>query len=689
MAGTGIIATPIFSRKITLPYSHCGFERFTMKLAYRPDIDGLRAIAVLSVMFFHLEERALPGGFVGVDIFFVISGYLITKLIYSELQASGSFSFRNFYLRRLRRLFPALFATLLLSLLLASRLLAPADLVEFAQSLVTSILSISNLFFWSVAGYFDSDSSLKPLLHTWSLSIEEQFYFLWPALLVFLFHRKRALLVPGFIIGMGLVSLLLNHFFFTQTVGVTALFSGVESFNVASTAFYWLPFRVFEFSLGAIVVWLGSLHDSTNKAFPWSNETAFILGLTMIAWSFWQLDSTQPFPSWNAFIPCTGAALIIYSGLAYRDSANQGADSGHRFIGLLSNKWMVGMGLISYSLYLVHWPVIVFYTYSSGKELGVAEIVVLAITSLILACLMYRFIEQPFRRPKQSNKKFVLSAIAAAGLLVSVGVHGASSGGWLWRYPSDMIAQLSYKHGDYSEYFWKSFHGFEQPFKDNGRPKVLIIGDSMAADLTNVLVEGQYTKELDLSSIVIGENCKAVFPLSDKQYQGLYQHRAEVCREQHQKVLDQEDLLRQADTIILISYWWEDHWGKYVESTVDYLKSVSGAKILASGLKTQINNGIWFLSQHAFSRNIDKLRTPLHPRTVKINAELRKVAEDYQYFDLTGSFCNQQGCQRVTEDGFVIIFDDSHFSEKGAKFIAKRVAGEAWLESVLEFRKDG
>jgi len=167
-----------------------------MKLAYRPDIDGLRAIAVLSVMFFHLEERALPGGFVGVDIFFVISGYLITKLIYSELQASGSFSFRNFYLRRLRRLFPALFATLLLSLLLASRLLAPADLVEFAQSLVTSILSISNLFFWSVAGYFDSDSSLKPLLHTWSLSIEEQFYFLWPALLVFLFHRKRALLVP-------------------------------------------------------------------------------------------------------------------------------------------------------------------------------------------------------------------------------------------------------------------------------------------------------------------------------------------------------------------------------------------------------------------------------------------------------------------------------------------------------------
>lgn len=648
-------------------------------LTYRPDIDGLRAIAVISVVLFHLEGTLLPGGFTGVDMFFVISGYLITKLIFNELKVSGSFSFSNFYLRRLRRLFPALFVTLLLSFLAASQLLAPADLVEFAKSLVASIVSVSNVFFWSVAGYFDSDSALKPLLHTWSLSIEEQFYFLWPALMVILFHRKKTLLLPGFIIGMGLASLLLNQLFFGQPIAVNGLFAGIESFDVASTAFYWLPFRVFEFSIGAIVVWLGVLHDQQNKASQRLAEIVFAIGLAMIALAFWQLNDTQPFPSWNALLPCIGTALIIYSG------------PGHRLSGLLNNKLMVGVGLISYSLYLAHWPVIVFYKYWSNNELSLTEIICLATVSVVLASLMYRFVEQPFRKPKanptQPNKPFILGAITAALILISVSTHAAVSGGWLWRYPSDVVAQLSYKHGDYSAYFWKSFHQFEQPFKNNGKPKVLVIGDSMAADVTNVLVEGQYTQALDLSSIVIGENCKGVFPLTDVQYQRLYQNSSAVCRAEHQKVLDQRALLSQADTIILASYWWEDHWGKYISPTVDYIKSVSDAKVMVAGLKNQSNNGIWFLSKNAFSRNVDKLRTPLEPQSAKVNAKLLQAANDYQYFDLTNGFCNQQGCQRVTKDRYVIVFDQSHLSEKGAKFVAANIAEETWLKGLLEFRK--
>ena len=253
----------------------------------------------------------------------------------------------------------------------------------------------------------------------------------------------------------------------------------------------------------------------------------------------------------NALLPCAGAALIIYSGAGFADSG-----VGHRLTSLLSNRLMVGVGLISYSLYLIHWPVFVFYKYWSDKEFSILEMIALTTLSVILAILMYRFVEQPFRRPKKTNKKFVFSALTAAALLVSVSVHAASSGGWLWRYPSDVIAQLSYKHGDYTEYFWKSFNEFERPFEDNGKPKVLIIGDSMAADISNVLVAGQYAEKVDISSIVIGDNCKGVFPLSDDQYQVLYQHRAGLCRAQHQKVLNQEKLLAQADTIILASYWW-------------------------------------------------------------------------------------------------------------------------------------
>ena len=649
-------------------------------LTYRPDIDGLRAIAVISVVLFHLDEGLLPGGFVGVDIFFVISGYLITKLIVNELQGTNSFSFSNFYLRRLRRLFPALFATLSMSLLAASQLLAPADLVEFGKSLLAAILSISNIFFWSVAGYFDSDSSLKPLLHTWSLSIEEQFYFLWPAVLVFLFHRKRALLVPGFIIGMGLVSLLMNHLFFAQPTRVAAALGDIESFDIASTVFYWLPFRVFEFSIGAIVVFLGGFHGASVRFFQWFSEALFAIGLAMIAWSFWQLDSTQAFPSWNALPACLGAALIIFSGLG-----NTGSD--HRLIALLSNKLMIGIGLISYSLYLVHWPVIVFYKYWSNSELVLIEMMGIAVCSLILASSMYRFVEQPFRRPKQNNKKFVFSALTAAALVASVSVHAASTGGWLWRYPSDMLAQLTYKHGDYSEYFWKRINDAEQPFRNNGKPKVLIIGDSMAADVTNVLAEGKYIQALDFSSILIGENCKGVFPLNEQQYERLYQHRASVCQTQHQKVLDQQDLLSEADTIILASYWWEDYWGKYLDSTINYIQSVSDAKILVSGLKNQVNNGMWFLSKNAFARDIDKLRTPLDPQSAKVNARLVQAADDYEYFDLTQSFCNKQGCQRVTAEGYVIIFDQSHFSEKGAELVAANISASAWLKDLLEHRR--
>ena len=651
-------------------------------LAYRPDIDGLRAIAVISVVLFHLEKSLLPGGFVGVDIFFVISGYLITKLIYKELQANGSFSFRNFYLRRLRRLFPALFVTLLFSSLFAIKLLAPADMVEFAKSLVASVFSVSNIFFWDVANYFDSDSDLKPLLHTWSLSIEEQFYFVWPMILVFLFNRKKAFLIPGFIVVMGLASLALNHVFFAHPTKIQSIFSSIESFDISATAFYWLPFRVFEFSVGAIVVWLTSLHSSERHCSSWFAELIFVVGLAMIAWSFWQLDSTQAFPSWNALLPCAGAALIIYSGAGFADSG-----VGHRLTSLLSNRLMVGVGLISYSLYLIHWPVFVFYKYWSDKEFSILEMIALTTLSVILAILMYRFVEQPFRRPKKTNKKFVFGVLTAAALLVSVSVHAASSGGWLWRYPSDVIAQLSYKHGDYTEYFWKSFNEFERPFEDNGKPKVLIIGDSMAADISNVLVAGQYAEKVDISSIVIGDNCKGVFPLSDDQYQVLYQHRAGLCRAQHQKVLNQEKLLAQADTIILASYWWDDYWFKYVDSTVSYLKSISEAQLLVSGLKNQINNGIWFLSKNAFARDVDKLRTPLDQQSAKVNERLLQAAVDYRYFDLVNGFCNAQGCQRVTEDGYVIVFDQSHLSEKGAKHVASNIAQEAWLKALLEHRK--
>lgn len=658
-------------------------------LNYRPDIDGLRAIAVASVVLYHLSKSLLPGGFVGVDIFFVISGYLITKLISKELTETSKFSFKTFYLRRVRRLFPALFATLLLSVALAYYLLSPADLIAFSKSLIAAVFSVSNLFFWSEAGYFDTDSSLKPLLHTWSLSVEEQFYFIWPAVLVGLFALNRPRLIPIFVLVVGLLSWLFNEWFFSQQATITSWFGTKDNqsaLDIASTAFYWLPFRVFEFSIGAILVWL------PKPAIRWklSAELLFVVGLSMVAWSMIGFDDGIEFPSSAALLPCIGAGLMIYSGPSHGLSL------------LVSNRVMVGVGLISYSLYLIHWPLIVFYKYYVGDELNALEGLSLGLLALVLAYLMYRFIEQPFRKTKSSsepqvengqvkrsspNKAFLRGACVCTTLIVLASVSALISKGWLFRYPAEVVAQLSYKKGDYTEYFWTNIKGHETGFSNSGKPKILVVGDSMAAGLMNVLVAADAKTDIDLASISVRDNCKTLFGLSAAAYQHIYSGAKEICRQEHQRILSKLDLLSEADTVILASYWWDENHLKYVPKSTAHMKALTNARLMVLGLKVQRSDGIWFLSKHAFKPQVDKLRTTPHPKALKINQMLEKQADGYDYFDMLNLFCNSDGCQRVTKDGFAIVFDTTHFSENGARFAAQNVKNTGWYRSLLEKSK--
>lgn len=651
-------------------------------LKYRPDIDGLRAIAVGSVVLYHLDESLLSGGFVGVDIFFVISGYLITKLIFGEIVTSGDFSFKNFYMRRVRRLFPALFVTMLFCLSMGYFIFSPTHLVELSQSLVSAIFSVSNIFFWSVAGYFDSDSSLKPLLHTWSLSVEEQFYLLWPLILLGLASLKRPRVIPAFIIIVGLLSLLLNEVFFANQARI-ATWLGTEDnqavMNVPSTVFYWLPFRVFEFAIGAILVWPNRpLTNRLGESWRYASEMLFAIGLAMIMWAIFHFDDKMEFPSVAALVPCVGAALIIFSGPA------------HRLNRIVSNQLMVGVGLISYSLYLIHWPLIVFYRYWIGRDFTRLECVGLVLVSLLVAFIMYRWVEQPFRKPKPSdskrsaNRPFLLGTLFAVIAIVSVSVNAVTSKGWLWRYPPDMVAQLSYKKGDYTEYFWANIHKFNRDFSRSDKPKVLVIGDSMAAGLMNVLVAGEAQEELDIVSLLVGENCKTIFGLSDQDYRALYGGAKEICQREHKKVLAKSHLFSQADTIILATYWWEEHNLKYIPSTVEYLQTLTQAKVKVLGLKVQQSDGIRFLSKHAFTPQVDKLRTPLNPKARRINQILKRQASNYDYFDLLDLFCNKQGCQRITKDRYAIIFDGTHFSEHGAHFVAGKLKNQPWFSELKE-----
>ncbi|MCB0335296.1 MAG: acyltransferase, partial [Bdellovibrionales bacterium] len=280
------------------------------KREYRADIDGLRALAVLGVLIYHLDPAFLSGGFVGVDIFFVISGFLITQLIVSEVQETHQFRFGRFYIRRFRRLFPALLFTLTICLIFSFSILFPIHFERFSGALLHATFSLSNFFFWSESGYFDASSSVKPLLHTWSLSVEEQFYLIWPIFIVTITLRTSRLTVPILVILLGGLSYYCNYLVFGGDGLMLPEYLGTELDERAATAFFLTPFRIFEFAIGGIMTWLLTIGSRSNLL----KELLVVGGLASIAYSMIAFSDGTIFPYYNALIPCIGTAMLIHAG---------------------------------------------------------------------------------------------------------------------------------------------------------------------------------------------------------------------------------------------------------------------------------------------------------------------------------------------------------------------------------------
>ena len=362
-----------------------------MKLSYRPEIDGLRAIAVISVIIYHaqiflFDHKIFEGGFIGVDIFFVISGYLITSIIYKELITSGTFSFKYFYERRVRRILPVLIFVILASLPFAWFYLLPQSLIDFSKSILYSLGFSSNIYFWfSGQQYGAASSSFIPFLHTWSLSVEEQYYILFPIVFLFIFkYFKKYLihtLIIGFFISIGLADWGSNNY---------------PTFN-----FYILPTRGWELLAGSILAYFEITLGHRNKNKNFSLILPFI-GLVLIihAMLFFpdfqlvtpqtQLDDEIFHPSFYTLSPIIGVCLIIWFS------------SKEEFITkILSSKIFVGTGLISYSLYLWHFPIFAFARVTSFlQENNISIKILLIIITFFLSILTYFFIERPFRNKK-------------------------------------------------------------------------------------------------------------------------------------------------------------------------------------------------------------------------------------------------------------------------------------------------
>ncbi|MGH6958825.1 MAG: acyltransferase family protein, partial [Caulobacteraceae bacterium] len=375
-------------------------------MAYRPDIDGLRAVAVLAVVLYHAGLRVTSGGFVGVDVFFVISGYVISKSLLGDIDG-GRFSISGFYERRVRRIFPALFATMIASWVAAMALLLPSYLVDYSRSLAAAAAFASNFYFWKSSGYFANGATLRPLLHTWSLSVEEQFYIFAPLtlFLVARYFRKRWVLVLA-------------------PVALASLALSIVATRIGPTAnFFLLPTRAWELILGALL----ALGDPPSLKASWAREVLAALGLALIAYAIFAYSPATPFPGLAALPPCLGAAMLIYVGAS-------GGSLATRFLALPP---MVAVGLISYSLYLVHWPIVSFLTYWQLRAPGPDEAPAILAVSLALAALSWRFVEQPFRNRSlfhPSRRALLGAGLATMAFAAGLGLLGVATGGFPGRF---------------------------------------------------------------------------------------------------------------------------------------------------------------------------------------------------------------------------------------------------------------
>ncbi len=349
-------------------------------MTYRPEIDGLRAVAVLAVLLFHAGVPGFAGGYVGVDVFFVISGYLITSILMLDLER-GRFSIVRFYERRARRLLPALLAVLAFVTALAWLLLLPEKREAFSEALLAVALFCSNVYFWRQSNYFAPVAEENPLLHTWSLAVEEQFYLFFPLVLLLLWPLGRA--------------------WITRAVAAASLVS-IATAELASTAhpaanFFLIPSRAWELGAGALVALTLGLRSpgASRRA-----DAAAALGMAMVVVSVFMFDDRTPFPSLLAVLPVGGTVLIIV-GAQPRGGIGR----------LLSSAPVVHVGLISYSLYLWHQPLLAFARLTSDGEVAAPMVAAALLASLVLAELSWRFVEQPFRahaaRPWSRRSIFV------------------------------------------------------------------------------------------------------------------------------------------------------------------------------------------------------------------------------------------------------------------------------------------
>jgi peptidoglycan/LPS O-acetylase OafA/YrhL len=613
-------------------------------MRYRPDIDGLRAVSVSAIVLYHAGFSAFSGGFVGVDIFFVISGYLIISALISDLNQS-KFSFLDFYERRIRRILPALFVMVAACCIAAFIILLPTDLKDFGQSVMATSLFVTNILFWKQAGYFDRPGESKPLLHTWSLSVEEQFYIVIPIVLVIiarLANRRFERFLPVILV----VS-------FALSVWAVA--------TRPNAAFYLAPFRAWEFLAGSLAA-ANSLPPLRSARF---SNLLGIMGVVLLIGSIFGLSKETPFPGIAALPPCAGALLLIYSGA----SANTYSAR------MLSFRPVVFIGLISYSLYLWHWPIIVFFKYLYGYRLSTVHSVLLVIASVAAATLSWRFVEIPFRKRSGSVPRLAVFGVpAGVGLCaLLIGALFFGSSGFADRLPGDVRAILSVDDYPISEPFREAvcflntradridFFDAATCLKgDDHKPNVILVGDSHAAHFWKALSIVFADKNI---SQVTASGCH---PLIDSRG-------AARCTQLMHLFFDSILVKNHPDAVVLSAEWDIADLESLVR-TVDYAKRYA-AKVYVFGPIVQYEARLPDLLARTVLSDRQDLPSRSQLSEQKATDALfrdRLVGDNVVYVSVYQTICPKDVCQLYTAPNTPIQFDESHLTVEGAKLLAQR-----------------
>ncbi len=647
------------------------------KLNYRPDIDGLRAIAVLSVIIYHIEffflnSRILSGGFIGVDIFFVISGYLITSIIIKEIDLSDKFSLLNFYKKRIRRIFPVLFVTIFFSIIFAWLYLIPGSFMDFAKSIIASIFFVSNYFFYFEGLIYNNDQSLlKPLLHTWSLSVEEQFYIFFPVLLIFLnrFIKQNIFI---FLIITFLISFLIS-------VYTTAYNTNFSFFSTLS--------RVWEILAGSLIAY----YQIRNKKKYFKYQNFFTLvGLFFILYSLLFFNEKTLHPSLITLIPIIGTCLIIF----YSDTKNY-------VTMFLSNFLFVRIGLISYSLYLWHFPV---FAFARNKEIFLSNFdkLELIFITTFLSILSYIFVEKPFR-----NKNFISFKIVSFILLIFltffiiINILSVKNDGFENR----LHVFLKIHEREKLEYSLKDEKGicFDRTknfcnFNKSSSNTIIMIGDSHSAVLSKKLYNETIEKNVNFIPISQGT---CVYLPKYKKIETKSKQEFRNCTLQSKKLT--EDIIKdKPGAIIILSGNFKEHfyknnkWSYLNQSNLEplegFVKSVE--KLLKNGNKVILLYPVPTPGFHVVRKLMSHVpKKEFDPNEFLLNNPLTFNIEDYYLNNkkiidafnslnhknlrkiLSGKvFCDEDSKICKTHHGSKVYYRDKyHLTVEGVEILSKNI----------------